>query len=375
MRKLIYVFIAFFLAAFFIGLQFQKKEERPNVIFICPDQYRNYSLGFWSEKDNEKLIQGKPDPVSTPALDNLASQGIVFSNAISNFPLCSPYRGMLLSGMYPDKNGITNNCRNDRTSSLRTDLKAITDVFSESGYHVAYFGKAHWLKNDPLFDQEGNFVGSLEAPGGHYINRYDTYVPPGSDRHGIDYFFQAIKDDHFNPMIYSSDPKTIDGKKDGELHLPGKFSAELESEKIIDYLHNTHQQRDPDKPFFMIWSLNPPHNPWTEESTYMKFYDQYTENGTANMDKLLTHENADKEVGAYVPYYFANVSAVDHFIGNVLAELEELNLDDNTIIVFTSDHGEMLGSHGQRGKNVAEIESLNIPFVIKWGDKLSHRVE
>lgn len=353
----------------------EEKVDRPNVIFIFPDQYRNYSLGIWSKPGYDKYIQGKPDPVSTPAIDKMASEGIVFSRAVSNFPLCSPYRGMLQSGMYPDKNGATNNCRRDRESSLRSDAVCMTDVFGQAGYNVSYFGKTHWLRNDPLFDNLGTYMGTVDAPGGEYINRYDTYIPPGPDRHGIDYMVQMIKDVHFDPMVYSSDPKVVEGNKDGELYKPARFSPEFESEKIIDYLDNTHGQRDPAKPFFMMWSLNPPHNPWNKKSTHMDFYDQYLEKGKANLNKLLTHENADSAVAHYAPYYFANVSAVDHFIGKVLDKLDEIGLSENTIIVFSSDHGEMLGSHGKSGKNVPEIEALNIPFIIKWGDKLKHRVE
>lgn len=352
-----------------------KKEVPPNVIIIFPDQYRQYSLGFWSQPGNEHYLQGKPDPVSTPALDNLATQGIVFSRSVSNFPLCSPYRGMLLSGMYPDRNGLTTNARSDRDVKLRSDAVCITDVFASLGYNVSYFGKCHWQRTEPLFDKNGTYIGSTEPPGGKYINSYDTYVPPGPDRHSIDYFFQALKDEHYNPRVYSSDPLVIDGKEDGELYLPQRFSSELESEKIIDYLSNTHGQRDPDNPFIMIWSLNPPHNPWTEESTYMDFFPQYTANGEIRLEELLTHQNADSTVGHYAPYYFANVSAVDHFIGKVLDQLEALDLSDNTIIVFSSDHGEMLGSHGLRGKNIPEIEAFSIPFMISWGNKLQHRVE
>lgn len=359
----------------FVGCTKNSADNRPNVIYIFPDQYRNYSLGFWSQGDNARYIQGNPDPVITPALDELANQGIVFSRAVSNFPLCSPYRGMLLSGMYPDHNGLTSNCHSTREVQLRSDASCITDIFADAGYNVSYFGKCHWQKTEPLFDANGNYVGSLEEPGGHLLNRYDTYVPPGPDRHSIDYFFQALKDDHFNPRVFSNDPKAIEGRKDGELYMPGRFSSELESEKIIDYLNNTHGQRDPEKPFLMIWSLNPPHNPWTEEHTYMRFFDQYTESGIINYNKLITHENSDSVSGHYAPYYFANVSAVDHFIGKVLDCLEELGIAGNTIIVFSSDHGEMMGSHGKRGKNVPEIESLNIPFIIKWGDRLTHRVE
>jgi arylsulfatase A-like enzyme len=375
MRNLIPVIIVLSLAASSVACKQQKEDIRPNIIYIFPDQFRNYSMGFWSQAGHAKYLQGSPDPVSTPALDKLANGGVVFNRAVSNYPLCSPYRGMLLSGMYPDHNGLTTNCRDDRDVQLKTDAVCITDIFAQAGYNVSYFGKCHWQKTEPLFDTNGTYVGSTQAPGGHYINRYDTYVPPGPDRHGIDYYFQVLKDNHFNPLVYSNDPNAIEGKADGELYVPGMFSSELESEKIIDYISNTHGQRDPEKPFFMIWSLNPPHNPWTEASTYMDFYDQYTSSGEVNLEELLTHENADTAVGKYAPYYFANVSAVDHFIGKVLDHLDELGLTENTIIVFSSDHGEMLGSHGKQGKNIPEIEAFNIPFIIKWGARFKHRVE
>ncbi|MFC1762305.1 sulfatase [Planctomycetota bacterium] len=349
----------------------QETSPKPNVIYIFPDQFRLYSLGFWSQPGQAQHIQGNPDPVVTPALDKLANEGIVFSHAVSNFPLCSPYRGMLMTGMSPEKNGLTTNCHKTRSIQLRTDATCITDVFSQAGYHVSYFGKCHWQRTEPLFDVQGNYVGSKEAPGGHYMNAYDTYVPPGPDRHSIDYFFQAAKDVHFDPRCYSNDPQAVGGLQDGELYRPKQFSAEVESERIMDYLSNTRAQRDADKPFFLIWSLNPPHNPWTEESTYMEFFPPYAQPGK----ELLTRANADAEVGDYAPYYFANVSAVDHFIGKVLGRLEELGLTDNTIVVFSSDHGEMLGSHGDQGKNVPEIESYAIPFIVKWNQKLSHRVE
>jgi len=375
MKAIKILFLAATLA--FLAVSWTKKvpERKPNIIYIFPDQFRNYSLGFWSQDGNDKYLQGKPDPVATPALDKLASEGIVLNRAVSNFPLCSPYRGMLLTGMYPNNNGIRSNCMAGRTDQLNSDAVCITDVFAHSGYSVGYFGKCHWQQTEPLFTENGTYVGVKDPPGGHYINKYDTYIPPGKDRHGIDYFVQLVKDDHFNPLMYSNDPYVIDRKKDGELHKPGRFSAELESELIIDYLSNTRGQRDPNKPFFVMWALNPPHNPWTEKSTFMKFYDQYTNSGKVELDKLLTHGNVDTAAGNYAPYYFANISAVDYFIGKVLKHLEKEGLAENTIIVFSSDHGEMLGSHGKSGKNVPETESFNIPFIIKWTGKLKHRME
>jgi arylsulfatase A-like enzyme len=349
--------------------------QKPNVIFIFPDQFRNFSLGFWSQDDNASHIQGKPDPTHTPALDKLANDGVVFNRAMSNFPLCSPFRGMLMSGKYPYKNGITANCHKNRKVGIKADGKSMANIFTNEGYETAYFGKCHWQRTEPLFDENGTYVGTKKSPGGHYINAYDTYVPDGDARLGYKYFFQTLRDTHFDPLVYSNDPKTVEGRKDGELYQPKRFSAELESDVLLDYLDNTHGQRDTSKPFFITWSLNPPHNPWTEESTDMAFFPQYTENGKVDIENLLVRGNADDEVGVYAPYYFANISAVDFYIGKILDKLKEMGIEDNTIIIFASDHGEMLGSHGLKGKPYPEVEAFNIPFVIKWGDKLEHRIE
>ena len=343
-------------------------EKKPNVLIIFPDQLRRYSAGFWSEDGFKEHVIGKPDPVVTPTIDKLAKNGVVFTQAISNYPLCSPYRGMLLSGMYPEQSGIWNNCREGRDDSLKDDIKTITDLFYESGYNTSYFGKCHWLKTEALFDENGNYVGSEEAPGGHFVNTYDTYVPAGPGRHNIEYFYQSLKDAHYNPHIYASDANTIEGKKDGELHLPKIYSPKNEADKIVSYLQNKNAQRDSDKPFLMIWSLNPPHNPWDDKNTDMdalrKHYDtdKYPHN-----EELVVRENASLDVANhYVRNYFANVTSTDTYIGIVIDELERMGALDNTIVIFSSDHGEMLGSHGLEGKNVIEMESMAVPFIVHW---------
>ena len=375
MKKVVFslILLTFSIAGF--GHNKSKAEKAPNVIIIFPDQMRQFSLGFWSQGDNTKYIQGKPDPVNTPALDKLANEGVVFNRAMSNFPLCSPYRGMLMSGQYPHTNGLTANCHKNRTVGINVNGKAIANVYAEAGYETAYFGKCHWHRTQPVFDENGTYQGTTEKPGGHYINNYDTYVPAGPARLGFEYFFQTLRDTHTDPLCYSNDPKAIEGLKDGELYKPKRFNAAMETDALLNYLDNTHNQRNTDKPFFITWSLNPPHNPWTEEHTDMRFFPQYTENGEANIDKLLLRGNADKVTGEYAPYYYANVSAVDHFIGKVLEKLEEMGETENTIIIFSSDHGEMLGSHGRTGKLSPQVEAFNIPFIVKWGKKLQHRVE
>lgn len=149
-----------------IGDVVKDGEKQPHVLILYPDQLRRYSAGFWSEENYKNHVLGAPDPVVNPNMDKLAKDGVVFTQAVSNFPLCSPARGMLLSGMYPEQNGIWNNCRKDREESLRDDIPTITDLFFRVGYNTSYFGKCHWLKNEPLFTKNSTYVGTTEAPGG-----------------------------------------------------------------------------------------------------------------------------------------------------------------------------------------------------------------
>ena len=110
--------------------------ERPNVIYVFPDQYRNSSLGFWSDPEFASQVAWQGDPVSTPNLDRFAREAVVLSEAVSNFPVSSPHRGMLLSGMYPERNGVVLNCMSERpVSTLPVDAECIGVVF-QVGQHA-----------------------------------------------------------------------------------------------------------------------------------------------------------------------------------------------------------------------------------------------
>ena len=118
------------------------QDRKPNVIYVFPDQFRNHAMGFWGEKGFKEHVRFKPDPVITPNLNNFARESVVLTSAMSNCPLSSPHRGMLLSGMYPDGSGVPLNCNSDRPiSSLREDIECIGDVFKKNGYNCAYIGK------------------------------------------------------------------------------------------------------------------------------------------------------------------------------------------------------------------------------------------
>ena len=352
--------------------------EKPNVIIIVADQMRRSAMGFWGKPEFQGKLNGVNDPVATPNIDDLAQQGLVFNQAISNFPLCSPFRGMLMSGMYPNNNGVSNNTRKTRPDvGLKPEVEAITDVLFKQGYNTALFGKAHWHKNRPLFDQNGNYKGTEQAPGGYFVkeSNFDTYIPPGEDRHSIEYWYQNIGHRHKNPLIYSNDPYAVAGKKDGEPHRNGIYSTVAQADLIVDYLKNNRNQRDDNKPFSILWSMDPPHNPYdslddTDEEIFNKYYKDPA------IAQLLNRPNVDVATAEkFVRYYFSMVTLIDREVGKVINTLEKQGLKDNTLIVFTADHGEMMGSHGKLHKNIVLEESLAIPLIVHYPKKIAPRVD
>ena len=353
------------------------QRRRPNLLYIFPDQFRREALGAWQMEQYKDALRTVSDPVVTPVLDKLAGEGILFTQAVSTTPLCSPHRAMFMSGMYPWRNGVITNCRKDREDGLRHDIECLTDVLARAGYETAYVGKTHWERNDPLFDENQNYVGTTEPPGGHHFNPYDTYIPPGPGRHGIKYWFQCVKDVHKDPRVYSNDPEAIGGRRDGEQFRPEIYSPKLEADVLIDYLKNNRGQRDTAKPFSIIWSLNPPHNPYDSEDdcdelAYREHYQGRED--LLNRPNTSGHET-EEQARKRVAFYLANVTGVDKQIGRVLQVLEEIGEAGNTIIVFTSDHGELMGSHGKYGKNVIQDESFCVPFLINYPGRTQGRLE
>ena len=196
--------------------------ERPNVIYVFPDQYRNSSLGFWSDPEFASQVAWQGDPVSTPNLDRFAREAVVLSEAVSNFPVSSPHRGMLLSGMYPERNGVVLNCMSERPeSTLREDAECIGDVFSAAGYDCAYIGKLHVdhpTKNNP--QRPGTYVSDM-------VPEWDAYTPP-ERRHGFNYWYSyGTFDVHKEPHYWDTE---------GQRHEIREWSPQHEANKAIAYL-------------------------------------------------------------------------------------------------------------------------------------------
>lgn len=333
-----------------------KKKERPNVLFIFPDQYRKQSLGFL-----------KNDPVLTPNIDKLASEGIHFTDAVSNHPLCSPFRGMLFSGKYPLSNGVQSNCHSGRTAYgnfLKPDERCLSDIMKDAGYATGYLGK--WHLDGPTPTKPGQ------------PNIWDSYCPPGPHRHGFEFWYSYGTHNRHNHPYY-----WINDAKENERTDVNQWSPEHEADVLIDYLDNKDGKfRDEEKPFFMCWGINPPHTPFNEvpQKYKKRFEGKTTEEllNRPNVKRNFPEFNASTGFGDsgvekqldQAKDYFACVEGVDDQIGRVLDMLEKKGLKDNTMVIFCSDHGEMLGSHGLMHKNIWYKESFEIPFIIRWPEKL-----
>jgi arylsulfatase A-like enzyme len=340
MRKL-YLILILLLIIFSAGAQSQdQNQKQPNLLFIFPDQYRPQAMGFMNE-----------DPVITPNLDKLASQGVVFTDAVSNRPLCSPYRAMLMTGKYPFSNGVQTNCNTSSrkySNYLREDETCFGDVLKANGYLAGYIGKWH-----------------LDAPGGPDVERWQdavwgTYTPPGPKRHGFDFWHAYGCHNRHNDPYYWETNASIE-----DTLFPREWSPIHEAKVASRFIEN-----NKGKPWALFVSMNPPHGPYHEvPERYRELYKNTPIDSLLNRANVPAGESGD--IGRRnVIDYFACVSGVDEQIGKILNKLEETGQAENTIVVFTADHGEMMGSHGRMQKVVWYEESFRIPFIIRWPEKM-----
>jgi arylsulfatase A-like enzyme len=336
--------------------------EQPNLIYVFPDQYRKQAMAFWDQPAFAGSIRTKADPVKTPRLDKFATEALVLTNMVSNCPLCSPHRGSLFTGQFPGSSGVSLNCNSDRPiSSLREDAECLSDVLKDAGYHLGYIGKWHLdypTPNDPA--NPGNYVDPRRPA-------WDAYTP-AEKRHGFDFWYSyGTWDVHKDPHYYDTYGNRTD---------PKEWSPQHEADKAIAYLKNENNERDPSKPFALFVSMNPPHNPYASlddclEEDYLIYKDMTAE-------QLLVRDNANHNMDKAhsAAYYFAMVTGVDREFGRIMDQLKTMGQDENTIVVFTSDHGETMTSQGTNDpKNSIYTEAIDVPFLIRWPQKIKAKTD
>ena len=335
MKTLAKLFLAFILLPQ-VSCLHRKESGPPNLLFVFADQFRKQALGFMNE-----------DPVLTPNLDKLAGEGLAFTNAVSTCPICTPFRAMLMTGRFPMSTGMTANCLPGTDLELNGNEVCIGDILKARGYSTGYIGK--WHLEVPSLNRSGHPVDSAQ-------DAWDGWTPPGRRRHGFDFWYAYnCNGRHFHPNYWADSPHRID---------VDQWSPEHETDVAIEFMRD----RSPGKPFALFMSWNPPHNPYVAPDKYMQQYAGRDLSPRPNVEP-------DKHYPERVRAYLAAVTSVDEQFGRLMSFLHESGLDENTIVVFTADHGEMMASHGRYAKSIWYDESIGIPFIIRWKDKIASGTE
>lgn len=279
-----------------------------NLLFIFADQMRGQAMG----------CAGNP-AVSTPNLDRLAAQGVRATNAISSYPVCGPYRASLLTGNHVFRNGMYFN-----DILLPEHNRCVGSMFSDAGYATGYVGKWH-----------------LDGP-----NRWG-FTPPGWRRRGFDDAWAVCNCDHnyFNAFYYTDSPEPIE--------IDG-YEPDHHTDLAMEFIRARRQD-----PFCLFVSYGTPHNPLVAPEEWIGRYDPA---------QVPQRPNVEGNHRADIAAYYAMIANLDWNVGRLLQQIDAIGLREDTLVVFTSDHGDMLGSQGQERKQRPWEESILVPFIARGPD-------
>jgi arylsulfatase A-like enzyme len=315
------------------------RKKRPNLIYVFADQLRYQSTGYAG------------DPLAyTPNIDRFASEGVDFCNAVASSPVCTAYRASLLTGKYTTSHGMVSN-----ELRINPNQRCFGHVLTDAGYQTSYIGKWHlWA----------NHVGD------HY-NAQNSFVPRGPYRLGFEGEWKAYNfhHDYYNVYYHTESPEKI-------FYGPGVFEPDAQTDFAIDFVKRASQKNES---FALFLSWGPPHDPWGTGNVPQKFLDIHKDKSMPNPPNYLPNNDAPyaddwaklsdderAQLEEWRRVYYGQTSALDTNLGRLMKTLDDLSLSDDTIVVFTSDHGEMFGAHGRRAKNIFYEEACRIPMLMRW---------
>lgn len=309
------------------------KNRHPNVLFIFSDQLRADALSVYGERN-----------IATGHLDRLAGQGVRFTNAVSSCPLCTPYRGMLMTGQAPTHSGIVLNHLN-----VEADQGCLAHVFNDAGYRTAFIGKWH-LAAGTLQN-----VGRFLRPDWPQLLCTDDpdFVPPGPKRLGFKHWEAYNFHMEFTRAWYYRDEKVM-------LHMDG-YETDCETDMAIKFMGESQAANEP---FFCVVAPHPPHPLFEPRMCPPGYLEKIPAELSWAPNVPQDHPRRVDPLARRC--YYAMIKNTDDNVGRILDFLARSGLSDNTIVVFTSDHGEMHGSQGLTNKLVPYAESVNVPLIMRW---------
>jgi len=315
--------------------------DRPNIILFFTDQHRLSALGCYG-----------PTPCKTPNIDRLAAEGVRFTTSYTSCPVCSPARATVMTGLHTHAHGMTCNVHDLGTSQreLPDTPELLSRRLGAAGYRCGYTGKWHlgmkseWFgaKVDMALPTKRGFEGQDfpgHGNGGFVYPEYKAYLKERGLEHKV------------TPL---GEPWNYVGKLQGPVESTIPYFLAEHTNGMIDRF------KDAGEPFF-IWHNNwGPHGPYYALQEHLDLYKNVEippwpnyewPSSTINRPHLnVIHPNADKlawdDWAKVIRHYYAFTTLIDEQIGRVLKHLEDTGQADNTVVIFTSDHGETLGSHG-----------------------------
>lgn len=303
---------------------------KPNILWVFGDQHRAQATG----------IGGDPN-VHTPNIDRLAAEGVTFPNAVSGCPLCSPYRGALLSGRYPHHSVP------GHEYPLPQGMPTIAQPFNDAGYHTAYFGKWHI---DGYKESQGRAAF-------HHI---------AHDRRGG--FKQWLGYDNNNSQWDCQ----VHGHDDQQNEIPRYRLPGFETDALTDLTCDYLKQREQDgQPFFAVLSAQPPHDPYQAPEEWMG---RHTPGAVELRDNVPNIPAVMQQAKRELAGYYAMIENLDWNLGRIVQALHDSGQIHNTHIIFFSDHGDMHGSHGMFKKTCPYEEAIRVPFILGGlGSRYGHK--
>jgi uncharacterized sulfatase len=305
--------------------------------------------------EEQSHVWGKGVEVKTPNIDALAEQGALLTSYYGTTPLCSPARASFMSGLYPHGTGMPVNNR-----SINDDLITFAEVLRNQGYSTGYFGKWHldgldkpgwapkrkfgWEDNKYMFNR-GHWKNIIDTPNGPRVNA---------------------------PLDNTGMPTYDLGDAD-----ENSFTTDFLTNKTIDFI-----EKNKSKPFVAMLSIPDPHQPDTVRKPYDTMYAHFNFESPKTMFKKLnqtpnwitgnTHDEIhDQKLSQEgMAAYFGMVRLIDDNVGKILYSLKKNKLDKNTVVVFTTDHGDLLGEHGRHNKRLPYEGSAISPLIVRYPNKI-----
>ncbi|MBT3381327.1 MAG: sulfatase-like hydrolase/transferase [Lentisphaerae bacterium] len=390
---------------------------QPNILFIFGDQWRRQALGLY--KGNTDYNMG--DPVQTPHIDALAKEGVVYDNSYACAPVCCPNRATLVTGKYPANHGLTENKYAD---NFTYDERTIAHILADRGYDTAYIGKWHLAnhhknKNTYLTEEQrrgfqywygnemchhhfdgihchapdekdslhGGKLPDLFTPSVHYSKKNqqkEKWMPEHMTRKAVEYLRNAYgrraTEKPFLCYLSYSPPHTIHGPvplegEEESYSIAGKQMTKVNGRQRPVFYGKSGRLKGIEYTVTPYSKAAP--NEYRAPNSYEARYRAGGAHDAPPIDMGKRPNVSDRyyrhSITAH-PGYYGAVDSLDDCIGRVLETLRSTEdprnpghkLIDNTLVVITSDHGELLGAHDSMGKGGLWEESVGVPLVIYW---------